>query len=157
MTGFRIDPFREFDRLAEHAWGRSRPVPAMDAWRRSDDVIVQFDLPGVDPDSIEVTVEKGMLTVGGERRPMAAEGDEPVVRERPIGQFARRVVLGDGLDVSRVTATYELGVLTVTLPRHEEVKPRRIEVNRPAERTAIDTVSHPTAQPDEAREEATAA
>lgn len=104
----------------------------MDAYRRADEVVVQFDLPGVDPDSIDVTVERGLMTVSGERRPMAAEGEEIVVRERPTGRFSRQVRLADGLDVRRVTADYELGVLTVTLPKHEEVRPHRVEVQRGA-------------------------
>jgi HSP20 family protein len=129
MTVLRIDPFRrEFDRPTDQVRGRSRPVPPMDAYRRADEVVVQFDLPGVDPASIDVTVERGLLTVSGDRRPFEAAGGEVVVRERPAGRFTRQVRLADALDVSRVQADYELGVLTVTLPRREETRPRRVEV-----------------------------
>ena len=137
MTVLRIDPFRDLDRLADQVWGRPRSVPPMDAYRRADEVVVQFDLPGVDPASIDVTVERGRLTVTGDRRPLDVAGDEIVVRERPTGRFTRQLRLADGLDVSRVQADYELGVLTVTLPKHEEGRPRRIEVSHTGDAVGV--------------------
>ena len=109
----------------------------MDAYRRADEVVVQFDLPGVDPASIDVTVERGRLTVSGDRRPLEVAGDEIVVRERPAGRFVRQLRLADGLDVSRVQADYELGVLTVTLPTHEAGRPRRVAVSHGGAEPAV--------------------
>jgi len=129
MTMLRIDPFGNLDRLTDQVRGRTRAVLPMDAYRRADEVVVQFDLPGVDPASIDVTVERGRLTVSGDRRPLEAAGAEIVVRERPTGRFVRQLRLADGLDVSQVQADYELGVLTVTLPTHEAGRPRRVEVS----------------------------
>lgn len=126
----RFDPFREVDRLSEQ-WGapRSRsPFLAMDAYRRGDELVAKFDLPGVDPAATEVTVEKNVLTVKAERNQKREEGDELVVSERPQGSFSRQLFLGEGLDPERVTATYEEGVLTVTVPVKEQAKARKVEV-----------------------------
>jgi HSP20 family protein len=130
MAVLRFDPFRDFDRLADQAFGTRSRVPAMpvDAYRRPTELVLQFDVPGVDPGSVEVTVEKSVLSVTAERHTGRREGDELLVAERPSGRFTRQLQLGDGLDADRVTATYEDGVLTVTLPVAEEVRPRRIEV-----------------------------
>jgi HSP20 family protein len=128
MTAFRFDPFGDFDRLSGQGRGRPQSVVPMDALRRADEVVVQFDVPGVDPATIEVTVEKKLLTVSGERHPSKVEGDHVFVGERPAGHFSRQVRLGDGLDVGQVHATYELGVLTITLPVGDEVRPRRVEI-----------------------------
>ncbi len=128
MTVMRFDPFRDFDRLGEQVRGRARSALPIDAVRRADEVVVHVDLPGVDPATIEVTVEKNLLTVSGERHSLRTEGDEVFVSERPTGRFSRQVRLGDGLDVGRVHASYDLGVLTVTLPLGEEVRPRRVEI-----------------------------
>ena len=127
----RFDPFREFDRLTEQlvstASRAPRPFP-MDAYRRGDRFIVEFDLPGVEPASIELTVEQNVLTVRAERRFEPREGDEVIVAERPQGTYARQIFLGDALDSERVQADCRLGVLTLTIPVAETAKPRQVPV-----------------------------
>ena len=128
----RFDPFREFDRLTEQfastASRAPRPFP-MDAYRRGDRFIVEFDLPGVEPASIELTVEQNVLTVRAERRLEPQAGDELVVAERPQGTYARQVFLGDTLDAEHVQADCQLGVLTLTIPVAETAKPRQVPVS----------------------------
>ena len=126
----RFDPFRELDRLTQQvASGPGRtPVMAMDAYREGDRFIVHFDLPGVAGDTIDLTVEKNVLTVSAERRWKAGEGQEVVVTERPQGRFTRQLFLGEGLDAERIVASYDQGVLTITVPVAEQAKPRRVEV-----------------------------
>src|SRR5689334_6947152 len=122
----RTDPFRDLDRLLQHAAGTaSRPTPMpMDAYRNGDSFLVQFDLPGVAVDSIDLTVEKNVLTVHAERtRPEGAEDVELVAAERPQGVFSRQVFLGDTLDTDRIEADYNTGVLTLTIPIAEKAKP----------------------------------
>ncbi|HEY2428226.1 MAG TPA: Hsp20/alpha crystallin family protein [Acidimicrobiales bacterium] len=125
----RFDPFREFDRLAglTSSGGRT-PVMPMDAYRDGDRFVVQFDLPGVDPDSIELTVEKNVLTVTAGRSWQPSEGQEVVVAERPQGNFSRQLFLGDSLDVGHIEANYDRGVLTIALPVAEAAKPRKVAV-----------------------------
>ena len=127
----RWDPFREFDRLAEQGFGApgqvARFIP-IDAYRRGDQFFVHLDVPGVDPASIELTVEKNVLTVKAERTWERQEGDEILIAERPRGSFSRQLFLGDTLDADRVEAGYDQGVLTVTVPLAEKAKARRIEV-----------------------------
>jgi HSP20 family protein len=125
----RFDPFRELDRLAQAPWAGSRPVMPMDAYRRNGDFVVHFDLPGVDPSSIDLTVEKNVLTVTAERHFARAEGDEITVTERPQGRFNRQLFLGDSLDVERISANYDHGVLTLQIPVAERAKPRKVEVS----------------------------
>jgi HSP20 family protein len=133
MSVMRFDPFRELDRLTEQMLGggargggpRSAP---MDAYRRGDRFYVHLDLPGVDPDSIELTCEQNVLTVRAERRFATEEGDELVVSERPQGVFTRQLFLSDALDTDAITASYDEGVLTLEVPVAEQAKPRRIEV-----------------------------
>jgi HSP20 family protein len=127
----RYDPFREFERLTQQAWGagsRTAMMP-MDAYRRSDRLVAHFDLPGVDPDSVEVTIEKNVLSVKAERSFPPAEGDEILISERAQGSFARQVFLGEGLDVDHIEARYEHGVLTLTIPVAEQAKPRKVAIN----------------------------
>ena len=125
----RWDPFRELDRLTEQLTARPafRQFP-MDAYRRGDQFFVHFDLPGVDPASIELTVERNVLTVKAERDWRPAEGDEVLVAERPRGSFSRQLFLGDTLDGERVQASYDQGVLTLTIPVAERAKARKVEV-----------------------------
>ena len=127
----RTDPFRDLDRVAQQVLGTpSRPAAmAMDAFRSGDEFVVQFDLPGVDPDSIDLTVEKNVLTVHAERRRPADEGVEMVIAERPQGTFSRQLFLGDSLDTERIEAGYERGVLILRLPVAERAKPRRVPVS----------------------------
>ncbi|MEU5522305.1 Hsp20/alpha crystallin family protein [Streptomyces sp. NPDC047860] len=129
----RTDPFREFDRLAQQVFGstdaaRTAAMP-MDAYRSGDDFFVHFDLPGINPETIELDVERNVLTVRAERRSPAPEGAETVVAERPTGTFTRQLFLGDTLDTDRIDASYDAGVLTVRIPVAEQAKPRRIEIS----------------------------
>lgn len=126
----RFDPFRELDRLAQQTTSGGRlPVMAMDAYRHGDSFVVHFDLPGVDASSIDLTVEKNVLTVSAERRWQPTNGDEVVVAERPQGSFSRQLFLGEGLDPERIEARYDNGVLTVSVPVAERAKPRKVEIN----------------------------
>ena len=126
------DPFRDFDRLAQQLLGAgttSRPaVMPMDAWRQGDSFVVEFDLPGVRPETLDIDVERNVLTVRAERTP--ANGDwEMLATERPTGLFSRQLVLGDNVDLERVQADYEAGVLRLTIPVAEKAKPRKIEIS----------------------------
>jgi HSP20 family protein len=131
----RTDPFRELDRLTQQVFGQagtwSRPSPMpLEAYRQNDEFVVQFDLPGVDPESIDLHVEQSTLTVKAERRPSVSGKDvETVVSERPYGVFSRQLFLGDTLDADHIDAHYDAGVLTVKIPVAEEAKPRRIQIN----------------------------
>ena len=139
----RFDPFRELDRLAQQTTGGGRlPVMAMDAYRHGDSFVVHFDLPGVDASSIDLTVEKNVLTVTAERRFSPTEGDEVVVAERPQGSFSRQLFLGEGLDPERIEARYDNGVLSVSIPVAERAKPRKVEISSGnGEATPIETAS----------------
>jgi HSP20 family protein len=140
----RFDPFREIDRMAEQVdqvVRRGSSVMPMDAVRRGDQVLVNFDLPGVDPDSIDLTVERDVLAVAATRRVERSEGDEVLASERPQGTFTRRVLLGESLDTSRLEATYDQGVLTITIPVAEQAQPRKIAVGGGQKPTAIDADS----------------
>jgi HSP20 family protein len=135
MSVMRFDPFREFDRLAEQMLGGgprtggARSFP-MDAYRRGERFLVHLDLPGVDPDSIDLTTEQNVLTIRAERRFNTHEEDEIIVNERPQGTFSRQLFLSDALDADNIQATYEQGVLTLEIPVAERAKPRRIQVSR---------------------------
>jgi HSP20 family protein len=131
----RTDPFRELDRLTQQVFGNntgtwSRPTAMpMDAYRSGDTFVVAFDLPGVDPDAVELDVERNVLTVKAERRPMpSGEHVEMQVAERPLGVFSRQLFLGDTLDTDRIDASYEAGVLTLRIPIAERAKPRKIAI-----------------------------
>jgi HSP20 family protein len=136
------DPFRDFDRLTQQIFGTTnRPaVMPMDAWREGERFVIEFDLPGVARDSIDLDVERNVLTVRAER--VARNGDwEALASERPRGVFSRQLVLGDNLDLDRIEASYEDGVLRLVVPVAEKAKPRKIEVTAGAsgsERTAIE-------------------
>jgi len=125
----RFDPFRELDRLTAQPWANTRPAMPMDAYRRNGDFVVHFDLPGVDPASIDLTVEKNVLTVTAERHLARAEGDEITVSERPQGRFNRQLFLGDSLDAEKISANYDQGVLTLHIPVAERAKPRKVEIS----------------------------
>ena len=142
----RTDPFRELDRLtsqllgtaASGTWSRPNPMP-MDAWREGDQFVVCFDVPGIAPDAIELDVERNVLTVKAERRPVATEDKVQMqVSERPLGVFSRQLFLGDTLDTDHITADYSAGVLTLRIPVAEQAKPRKIEIaSAEAERKQI--------------------
>jgi HSP20 family protein len=131
-----IDPFvQEFDRLAQRVFGTdgrglgAQAVMPMDAIRTKDDVVLRFDLPGIDPDSIEVTVDRGVLRVSARRADEYAEGEDPFIRERVMGSFTRRVYLAETLDSEKVEAAYQNGVLAVRLPVLEKARPRKVEIH----------------------------
>jgi HSP20 family protein len=135
----RTDPFREFDRLANRFFEGEAPWMPLDAYRHGDVFTLQFDIPGVDPSSIDVTVERNELKVEAERSRQLPEGAQAVMRERPVGKFVRRVFISDNLDTEHLTADYENGVLWVRLPMREQAKARRIEVGtQRAEQPAIE-------------------
>ncbi|WP_432492212.1 Hsp20/alpha crystallin family protein [Kineococcus gypseus] len=125
----RTDPFRELDRLTQQVLGTSaRPaVMAMDAWRSGDEFVVEFDLPGVDPSSVDLDVERNVLTVKAQR-PVHEGTEEMIAAERPRGVFSRQLILGDNLDTEHIAASYRSGVLTLRVPVAERAKPRRIAV-----------------------------
>lgn len=135
----RTDPFRELDRLTEQVFGTtSRPaVMPMDAWRRGDEFVVEFDLPGVDPQDVDLDVERNVLTVKAERPITDSQDAEILAAERPRGVFSRQLILGDNLDTDRVCAEYDSGVLRLTIPVSEKAKPRKIEVASNGQRQAI--------------------
>jgi HSP20 family protein len=131
----RTDPFREFDRLAQQlfgtsgTWSRPAPMP-MDAYREGDEYVIALDLPGVLPDAIDIDVERNMLTVKAERRPVAkADNVQMELSERPLGVFSRQVMLADTLDVDHIKADYDAGVLTLRFPIAERAKPRKISIS----------------------------
>jgi HSP20 family protein len=127
----RIDPFRQFDRLAEQVFGTTaRPAAMpMDAWRSGNEFIVEFDLPGIDPQSIDLDVERNVLTVRAERKSSTGPDVELVAAERPRGMFSRQVILGDTLDSAQIEASYDAGVLRLTIPVAEKAKPRKIAIS----------------------------
>ncbi len=138
----RFDPFRDIDRLTQQLAGERRAsAMPMDAYREDEHFVVQFDLPGVDPESIDLTVEKNALTVRAERSWQAGNGVEVLVAERPQGSFSRQLFLGEGLDADRIEARYDQGVLTVTIPVAERAKARKIEVGTNGGDQAIDASS----------------
>jgi HSP20 family protein len=118
----------------------------IDAYRKGDEFVVQFDLPAVEADSIDLTVEKNVLTVHAERRRVDTEGIELLVGERPTGTFSRQLFLGETLDTERIDASYADGVLTLRLAIAEKAKPRRVPINATGgSQTAINTSSQETA------------
>ncbi|MEW1953169.1 Hsp20 family protein [Terrabacter sp. NPDC080008] len=135
------DPFRELDRIAQLAMGATgtaaRPsAMPLDAWRDGDVFHVELDLPGVDPASIDLDVERNVVTVRAER-PTRASDAELVAAERPRGVFSRQLVLGDSLDTERIEARYDAGVLSLTIPVAEKARPRKIQVEQRQDRQAI--------------------
>jgi HSP20 family protein len=129
----RTDPFRELDRLTQALFGangtRSHPaIMPMDAYREGGQFVVHFDLPGVDPSSIDLNVERNVLTVQAERKPTYGEDVELQAAERPRGVFSRQLFLGDTLDAEHVEASYDAGVLTLRIPVAEKAKSRKIEI-----------------------------
>ena len=129
----RTDPFRNLDRPAQHGWGtRARPAAMpMDAWRDGEQIVVQFDLPGVDRYSVDLDVPRNVLTVRAERRPATGEDTEMIAAERPRGVLKRQVVLRDTPDTDRVQASYTAGVLTLRIPLAERAKPGTIAISNP--------------------------
>lgn len=138
----RTDPFRDLDRLTQQFLGvngtSTRPaVMPMDAYRSGDDYVVQFDLPGVSPESIDLDVERNVLTVKAERKSEYGDDADVQVAERPRGVFSRQLFLGDTLDADNIKADYDAGVLTIRLPVAERAKPRKIEISGSGDRKKI--------------------
>ncbi|MBV9024126.1 MAG: Hsp20/alpha crystallin family protein [Streptomycetaceae bacterium] len=138
----RTDPFRELDRLAQQLMGPgtwSRPsAMAMDAYREGEEYVVAFDLPGVSTEAIDIDVERNMLTVRAERRPVTKSDDVQMeLSERPLGVFSRQVVLADTLDTEHIKADYDAGVLTLRIPITERAKPRKIAIGGKSSRKEI--------------------
>jgi HSP20 family protein len=136
-----IDPFiqefeRQFDQLRQATRGAGSAMP-MDGIRRTDDVVLRFDLPGIDPDSVEVTVDRGVLTVSARREEEYGENDRLFVRERVMGTFTRRVYLSEHLDAEAIEAAYNNGVLAVRIPVLDKAKPRKIEIQKTESQKAI--------------------
>jgi HSP20 family protein len=134
----RTDPFRELDRFTQEILGTAaRPAGMlMDAWRDGDEFIVEFDLPGISTDSLDLDIENNVVTVRAERAPLDP-GREMLAAERPRGVFSRQLVLGNNLDTGRITADYHDGVLRLVIPVAEKAKPRKITVGRPDGTKAI--------------------
>jgi HSP20 family protein len=137
----RFDPLHDLDRLAQQAFGgvQARSIP-MDAYRRGDVVFLHFDLPGIERNSIDLTVEQNVLSVTAERRYERREDDQIIARERPGGRFERQVFLGEHLDPERLQASYEQGVLTIEIPVAPQAKPRRIEIKDAGEGSERKTI-----------------
>ncbi|MBT2595923.1 Hsp20/alpha crystallin family protein [Arthrobacter sp. ISL-72] len=125
-----LDPFRRLDRLAEQVLGTAAHPAAMpmDAWREGDEYIVALDLPGVAVDSIDLGVEKNVLTVRAERKDVFGKDTELVAAERPRGVFSRQLILGDAMEADKVKASYDAGVLTLRIPVAAQATPRKIEI-----------------------------
>ncbi|MFI8085426.1 Hsp20/alpha crystallin family protein [Kitasatospora sp. NPDC086009] len=139
----RTDPFRELDRLTQQflgntgTWSRPASMP-LDAYRAGDEYVICFDLPGVDPEAIDIDVERNMVTVKAERRPRReSEGVKWELSERPLGVFSRQVMLSDTLDPAGITADYDTGVLTLKIPVAERAKPRKVAISHSGSRTQI--------------------
>jgi HSP20 family protein len=127
----RTDPFRELDRLTEQLVGtRGRPAAMpIDAYRLGDNFVVELDLPGVDLNSVDLTVERNVLSIDAARRPSHGENTEMLVAERPHGVFSRQLFLGEALDTDRVEASYHDGVLSLRIPVAEQAKPRKVTIS----------------------------
>jgi HSP20 family protein len=131
------DPFRDFDRLTQQLLGSTnRPaVMPMDAWREGESFVIELDVPGVNRESIDIDVERNVLTVRAERVPR--NGDwELLASERTKGAFSRQLVLGDNLDLDRIEATYDAGVLRLVVPVAEKARPRKVEIGTGSRDTA---------------------
>ncbi|MCX5077993.1 Hsp20/alpha crystallin family protein [Streptomyces sp. NBC_00424] len=130
----RTDPFREMDRIVQQlsgtsgTWSKPSVMP-MDAYRQGEEYVIAFDLPGVNPEAIDIDVERNMLRVKAERRPVAkTDTVQMELSERPLGVFSRQIVLADTLDTERIQADYDAGVLTLRIPIAERAKPRKISI-----------------------------
>jgi HSP20 family protein len=135
----RTDPFRDLDRFAQQVMGTAaRPaVMPMDAWREGEQFVVEFDLPGINADSLDIDIERNVVTVRAER-PAVDPNREMLATERPRGVFSRQLVLGENLDTDKIEAAYQEGVLSLRIPVAEKAKPRKISVARGNGHKAID-------------------
>ena len=126
-----FDVLTQIDRLASGAFDIARaprPMP-VDLFRENDEYVLSADLPGIDPESVDLDVDGQLLTIRAERRAPASENVKWLVHERPHGTYMRQFTLGDGVDVERITANYEHGVLSVIIPMAERARPRKIAIS----------------------------
>jgi HSP20 family protein len=140
----RFDPFRDIDRLTNEILGTPRvpqPMP-MDCYRLGDTFFLHFDLPGIDTDTLDVTEENNTLTVRAQRPAAVPDDAVYLVAERPVGSYARRLVVGEGLNLEAITAGYHDGVLTLTIPVAEQAKPRRIDISHSQDSETALAASH---------------
>ncbi|MEU8076790.1 Hsp20/alpha crystallin family protein [Catellatospora citrea] len=130
VQGFAFDPFRGVDRLVERMFAAagSPAATAMDLYRSGDHYVLHLDLPGIDPGTLYASVDGSTLTITAQRSLRTDEDVEWLLRERPTGTFTRRLALGDDVDTSNIAATYQDGVLTLTLPVTKATKPRKIAI-----------------------------
>jgi HSP20 family protein len=129
-----FDAIAEFDRIAQRSFGPARAdrtAIRMDAIRRAEEIELRLDLPGIDTDSLDVTVDRGVLTISAKRSEEYGEGEKLFVRQRAMGSFTRSVRLSDSVDAENIEASYEAGVLTVRVPLQEKAQPRKVEVKAP--------------------------
>jgi HSP20 family protein len=148
MTLMRFDPFRELDRLVDQALAGARTARTlpMEALRRGDQFVVSIDVPGTDPNDIDVTVERNVVEITAHRQPIRQEGDEVIVDERPQGEFRRQLFLGENLDSDNLSAACDRGVLTLVIPVSEASKPRKVQIGHSDEgRQPVRTASAPRA------------
>jgi HSP20 family protein len=140
-----FDALGEFDRIARRAFGPAQAASAaairMDAVRRPHEIELRFDLPGIDTDSLDVTVDRGVLSISAQRSQEFGEDEKPFIRQRIMGSFAHRVRLSDAVNADGIEAAYEAGVLTVRVPLQEKAQPRKVEV-----RAAARAVEAPSAE-----------
>ncbi|MFE2876475.1 Hsp20/alpha crystallin family protein [Streptomyces roseus] len=139
----RTDPFREMDRIVQQlsgtsgTWSKPSVMP-MDAYREGEAYVIAFDLPGVSTEAIDIDVERNMLTVKAERRPVAkTDSVKMELSERPLGVFSRQIMLADTLDTERIEADYDAGVLTLRIPIAERAKPRKVSISAGSGRKQI--------------------
>src|SRR3954447_19492637 len=137
----RFDPFRELDRLTEQVWRGGRATMPIDAYRQGDQFSVHLDLPGVDPGSIDLSVERDVLTVSAKREWQPGDDVDVIVSARPHGTFTRQLFLGGGLEADRVEAGYDGGVLSVRIPVAEQAKPRKVEITSAGATKQLETTS----------------
>ncbi|MFF7353862.1 Hsp20/alpha crystallin family protein [Streptomyces filipinensis] len=135
----RTDPFRELDRIVERVWGTAAHPAGMplDAWREGERFFVELDLPGVDPESVDVDVERNVLTVKAERKPAYGGNSDTVITERPAGTFSRQLFLGETLDTDKIEASYQAGVLRLQIPVAEQAKPHKIAISGGGDRKEL--------------------
>ena len=143
----RSDPFRDLDRFANQVLGTAaRPaVMPMDAWREGEKFVVEFDLPGINVDSLDIDIERNVVTVRAER-PGVDPNREMLATERPRGVFSRQLVLGENLDTDKIEASYREGVLSLHIPVAERAKPRKIAVDRGGHKAINDNAADNAAQ-----------
>jgi len=154
----RFDPFRDLDNVTQMLSRTAMRSPSMpmDAYRDNDRFVLHFDLPGVDPDSIDLTVEKNVLTVTAGRKWEPNENQEVLISERPQGVFTRQLFLGDSLDADQLQASYDQGVLTILLPVAEQAKPRKVGVtsNAPSRSISANSANEDSVQSDDSGSQA---